>query len=46
VRWVGPETRAGNSEIVAKLLMKRKTRRDVFGDPDIEEEINSTTILT
>jgi len=46
VRWVGPVTRVGNSEIRAKLFLKKDTRRDVFGDPDIEEEINIITNLT
>jgi len=43
---VGPVTHTGNSEIRAKLLLKKEIRRDVFGDTDIEEEINFTTNLT
>jgi hypothetical protein len=37
VRWVGPATRAGNSEIRTKILLKKDTIRDVFCDPDIED---------
>lgn len=45
VRWVGPVTRAGNSEIRAKLLLRKGTRKDVC-DPALEENIKFTTNLT
>jgi hypothetical protein len=42
---VGPVTRTINSEIRANLLLKKEARRDIFGDPDVEEQINFTTNL-